>query len=169
MYLAGQQSVLCMRHAPRAELPHAEREEYTWAWPMAFAAMTAMSAVLLVMVMQKPNAQIVRRAVEKTVAMPMVATDVATRYRLNDLEEQYFKDSLILNWLSFQNVNNQKSSDADSSYSYPALLRQIIARGVDSWKPSGGGTVDSNTTITRPPTSRELMKQFLNQPGMSAG
>ena len=66
-------------------------------------------------------------------------------------------------WLSYRVPIIAKTSKRNPPYSNAALLRQILAKGVDSWKPSETGHIDGKSINTRPLTNRELMNQLLDQ------
>jgi hypothetical protein len=183
MFLAGQQSVLknCIGKGAECEaiLPSpigrgAGGEG--WVWPAAFTAMTAVAAALFVMLMLKsaPEAatDLSGTAKHTTLDTPLVLSVPATADYSNSARMralQIGENRSILGLAFLSGADDYIVGDADSKCSYPRLLNQILAYGVDSWQPSSAGISGNKTTVTRPQTRQEFMKQFLNQNGSGRG
>jgi hypothetical protein len=174
MFLAGQQSVMATTGTP----PSAERlvgrvggdegKKRPAAWPMAFAGMSVVAATLFVMLILRPG-QSDNKSIAKTSAphsIPVAESKETTAIAdSSDFDEQPRKARTYFDLAFFSGMDNRKVSEAESPYSNAALLRQILAKGVDSWKPTETGSYDVKPISTRPITNRELMNQLLDQAG----
>jgi hypothetical protein len=155
MFLAGQQSILPSTFGRGTQrVPGGEGGKRKWAWPSAFATMSAVATVLLAMVVYKPAPQVVDRAV-KQIASESTSNFAAQSYENTD----------ELNPILLSKAENGKFNSADSPNSYSVILNQIITKGVDSWKPNISKSYNAKQTISPPLTNRELMDQLLNQSG----
>ena len=170
IFLAGQESVAGGNARPAK---HAGR----WAWPGAFAAMTAVAAALLVMMLLRPEPQVEVRFV--TVPVKPAINDAAVPDRdfttspedgehlepLPGREEPLSRPrpgpsllaSVGLNWLQ---IYDQSQPPPEASY--PRLLEQILTRGLDSWSPPA--PTGSAGRQLAPVPYRELLDSLLDNP-----
>ena len=137
----------------------------TLAWPAAFAAMTVVAAALLVMLVVRPGSKDAENVVKYPASQSAPATDAKETTASNDYAEQPRKYRTYFDLAFLSGADNRKIGEADPSHSNAALLRQILAKGVDSWKPRETGAIDGKPIIARPLTNRELMNQLLDQFG----
>jgi hypothetical protein len=132
-----------------------------WAWPGAFAVMSTVAAALFLMLISRPQPGTVERTAKQTAANTSLA-DSTIEY--SDVDQTRANRS-IFSLALLSAPNNRESDGTDSTYSYTRLLNQIIAKGVDSWRPEAAGYYDNKQIVTRPQTSREMMNQLLDQFG----
>ncbi|MGW8257488.1 MAG: hypothetical protein ACWGMZ_08390 [Thermoguttaceae bacterium] len=175
MFLAGQQSILPSPDQSTRLRPvpvGARREaggEGTF-WKAGFAAMTAVATVLLVIVLRSPSERLDPQKIEKPSVRSIVSRDAPMeRRRLAELNQENYNDIIASNFPLLKYFAKGKQEPSGPSRSYPALLRQVLAHGIDSWQPETSGAVDIKATNTRPQTSREILKQYLARPDMFAG
>jgi hypothetical protein len=168
LFLAGQQSVLPSTDQPSVGARRGvggEGKKRLGAWPAAFAVMSVVAAALLVMLIVRPGSKDAENVVKYPASQSALATDAKETTLSNDYAEQPRKYRTYFDLAFLSGPDNRKISEAESSHSNAALLRQILAKGVDSWKPREMGAIGEKPIITRPLTNRELMNQLLNQPG----
>ncbi|MGD0516569.1 MAG: hypothetical protein ABSA26_03455 [Thermoguttaceae bacterium] len=135
------------------------------AWPAAFATMTVVAAALLAMLIVRPATKDAENVVIYPASQSAPATDAKETTLSNDYAEQPRNNRTYFDLAFLSGTDNRKISEAESPHSNAALLRQILAKGVDSWKPSETGAIGGKPIIARPITNRELLDQLLNQPG----
>jgi hypothetical protein len=152
MFLAGQQSIL---PSPLGRRAGGEGGSRAWAWPSAFAAMSAVAAILLAMVIYQPAPQAVDRVVGQ------IDSKTTSHYTA----QQSIENPNELNPILLSKAENGKFNTADSPNSYSVILNQIITKGVDSWKPKMSESTNTKRINSPPLTNRELMDQLLNQSG----
>ncbi|MGD0384265.1 MAG: hypothetical protein ABSA77_12140, partial [Thermoguttaceae bacterium] len=155
MFLAGQQSIL-IASKQKSPLPTNLRfvpgdgqgeggtiarpiRSRTLAWPAAFAAMTVVAAALLVMLVVRPGSKDAENVVKYPASQSALATDAQETTASNDYTEQPRKYRTYFDLAFLSGADNRKIGEADPSHSNAALLRQILAKGVDSWKPRETG------------------------------
>jgi hypothetical protein len=136
-----------------------------WAWPSAFAAMSAVAATLLVALLVRPGAQVVERIVKEPVPgtrSPEGSLLAEDHSRLGRNEAQP------------QRPDAQEAGAAPRPISlsgpprirpagdpYHELLERVLDHGLDAWKaPAGGVTV----TAAAPVTYRGLLETLLESP-----
>ena len=160
----GQQSMT----GKKVRLPDAllsAQSKRTWAWPAAFAGMSVVAATFFVMLISRPGSGGIENIVQTSA--PQAAPEAAAQEMTDtsDYTEQPRKYFSYFDMAFLSGADNRKTGEVESSYSNAVLLRQILAKGVDSWKPSETGAIDGKSINTRPLTNRELMKQLLDQAG----
>jgi hypothetical protein len=160
MFLAGQQSVLPSTFGRGAG---GEGKKRFWAWPAAFAGMSVVAATLFVMLISRPGSGGVENVVRTSAPQAVPEDAVQEITDTSDYAEPPRKYISYFDLAFLSGGENRKNSEAESPYPNASLLRQILAKGVDSWKPSEMGHIDGETINTRPLTNRELMKQLLDQ------
>jgi hypothetical protein len=167
MFLAGQQSAL-VEHTlsiTAGQASSGTQGKRTWAWPAAFVGMSVVAATLFVMLISRPGSGGVESVVQTSA--PQAAHEAAAQETTDssDYAEEPRKYLSYFDLAFLSGGDNRRISEAESSYSNAALLRQILAKGVDSWKPMESGTINGKPIIDRPLTNRELMNQLLDQFG----
>ena len=162
MYLAGQESA--------TKRP---RRWTTLAWPTAFTVMTATAAVLLVMLVIRPQPEVVERIVrveapvQQTVpqasppAFPEQLPGVATsapevETAIASASDSHYHKTLPTNpnsafgmlasVFSKRNRLSNKSAFDRRQPSYRELRKQILAKGIESWPVSKSGRTQSKNT-----------------------
>jgi hypothetical protein len=168
MFLAGQQSALAEHtlSITAGQSSSGTQSKRTWAWPAAFAGMSAVAAALFVLLIFKPSMSGVENIVR--ISAPQAAPEAAAQ-EMTDSSDNADRPrgySKYFNLAFLSGMNNSKTNRAGSQYSNAALLRQILAKGVDSWQPMETGDIDGKSIITRPLTNRELMNQLIDQVGV---
>jgi hypothetical protein len=172
MFLAGQQSIESARsNLPSPigrgtqRVPGGEGKRRLGTWPAAFAAMTVVAAALLVMLISRPGSKDSENIVKYPALPSAPAIDAKETALSNDYAEQTGKYRTYFDLAFLLGTDNRKTGEAELPQSNAALLRQILAKGVDSWKPMETGAIGGRPIIARPLTNRELLNEFLNQPG----
>ncbi|MGA2061959.1 MAG: hypothetical protein ABSG67_15850 [Thermoguttaceae bacterium] len=164
MFLAGQQSVSASHaHITAGQASSGARGRRNWAWPAAFAGMSVVAATFFVMLISRPGSGSVENIVQTSTRQSAPAIESQETTDSSDYAEQPRKYLTYLDPAFLSGGENRRISEAESPYSNAALLRQILAKGVDSWQPRETGSIDGKPTITRPLTNRELMNQLLDE------
>ncbi len=172
MFLAGRQSVFPSTGTDRRlvgrgtqRVPGGEGKKRFGAWPAAFAGMSVVAATLLVMLISRLGSKDTDNIVKNQASQSALATEAQETTDASDYAEQPRKYRTYFDLAFLSGTDNHRFDESDSPYSNAALLRQILAKGVDSWKPRETGAIDRKPVITRPLTNRELMNQLLDQAG----
>jgi hypothetical protein len=164
MFLAGQQSMT----GKKVRLPDTmlrSQSKRTWAWPAAFSGMSVVAATLLVMLISRPGSRNIENIANYTAPQSAPATESNETTDSSDYADRSSEYLTYFALAFLSGTDNRKIKGAESQYSNAVLLRQILAKGVDSWKPSETGHIDGKPINTRPLTNRELMNQLLDQAG----
>jgi len=153
MFLAGQASVA--RRGQDGAVRAAR-----WAWPSAFAAMSAVAASLLVALLVRPETGSGDRIahVSAPVRPPAEKPAAADRTPASSLQPP---DS------SLQTPDSRLSAHVQATSlrfppprdSYHELLARVLDRGLDAWKPPAGS--GATVPAAAPATYRELLETLL--------
>jgi len=138
-----------MAPAPTTSVRVAPARGTRWAWPSAFAAMSAVAAALLAMLVVRPAPQVVERIVET----PVPGVRSPERTGLPDEREHFVRSTEYA-------VLSTPPRLAPAGDAYHELLERVLARGLDAWKPPAGGGV--TVTAATPATYWELMETLLD-------
>jgi hypothetical protein len=135
-----------------------------WAWPSAFTAMSAVAAMLLIMLLYKHGPMDPERAIKQPSASESsLANDADSKSDNGNFmgRSRFNSDYFNIPFLSW--MNNSSLNDSDSPYANATMLRGMLKNGTDSWKPQLTGSYNTKSDNSRPPTNRELMNQYLEQ------
>lgn len=156
VFLAGQASV-------RAPAAGRWAKAAGWAWPTAFAGMTATAATLLVMLLVRPEPQVVERV--RIVRVPVEA-QVEEAPRWSDGQDAPPTQSPFADRL-FASSRTGPSLPPDwsrfgSRAEYLEMFQRMLAQGADPWRrplPVSGRADEGADT---PPPYREWLKTMLD-------
>jgi hypothetical protein len=152
-----------------------------WAWPAAFSAMSTVAAALLVMLLIRPQPQVVERTSQppKTVpaASAMVETTGARRGAAEPAEQEPALSTQRQQWSAsgwmapagepawdqfarlrwrHQRPGNLAAADAE-------LLDHLLAASSEVRAPPAAASVAFNDSRKSPPSYRELLEQMLRE------
>lgn len=181
IFLAGQQSVVAgagrTGTVPISLRDNRDSPRVRWAWPAAFAAMTAVAAALLVMVFRfepQVEVRVVKVPVERTGNGKLVPGPEAPRPpsegpRLGPLPEgpePSPRPAAGSGLLALVGLDWEQLYDRDrfgSETSYPGLRDRVLREGVDSWP--GPSPVADVKPASAPLPYRKLLNRVLGSPG----
>ena len=147
------------RNMPTTSVGAAPARGARWAWPSAFAAMSAVAATLLVALLVRPETSRDRIAhVSAPVRPPAEKPAAADRTPASSLQPP---DS------SLQTPDSRLSAHVQATSlrfppprdSYHELLARVLDRGLDAWKPPAGS--GATVPAAAPATYRELLETLL--------
>jgi hypothetical protein len=141
MFLAGQASV---------RVTDGGRPQRRWPWPAAFSAMTAVAAGLLVMMLARPEPQVVQRIVR--VPMPPRA-DTAATAASSALPE-------LLPTARRKETESGRQMPNAPPAAYLELRDRVLALGWDSWSTPASSSGDGGEPP--PASNRELLNYLLH-------
>jgi hypothetical protein len=132
-----------------------------WAWPAALSTMTAIAAILLVMLVTRSEPQIAVQEDKQGTAIP--ASSVVQRQANpasleNGLASGY--------WLAMGDAPRPPRSSGTDEMCYLTLRDQVLRDGVESWKSPVSPAVRSAMTTESPLNYRELLDRLLEQQGL---
>ena len=153
MFLAGQASVV---HRGQDGAERAAR----WAWPSAFAAMSAVAASLLVALLVRPETGSGDRIAHVSAPLPPSAEKPAVADGTPS-SIVHPPDSILRTPDSRLTVHVQATSlrFPPPRDSYHELLARVLDRGLDAWKPPAGS--GATVPAAAPATYRELLETLL--------
>lgn len=172
MFLAGQASA--------AARPERCRAWTRWLWPAAFSAMTAVAAMLLVMLVVQPG-QIARHGADRTALAPAPSAEAKTAQDAGAASMQLSpekraepspddearpgaQDSLLSLILSpFTPPIGPRAEPSPAHHSYPELRDLVLARGLDSWQSPTAPAGEGRERVEAPLSYRELLDSLLEQ------
>jgi hypothetical protein len=124
MYLAGRAATFAAASPPRVSS--------RWAWPAAFGAMTAVAAVLLLMVVSRPHAEVAHRVEETGVQQKQEGSEEdEASGRPSDVEQRHGAPRTIWHGLVDEDV---EPLHPDTPYFRER--DRILALGSDPWTPA---------------------------------
>jgi len=146
MFLAGQASVAPADRAmgPVAQPPSAVQElpgdsaqpgvavPRRWAWPTAFAAMTAVAASLLIMLLTQPSSEVVERPAQRRAAAPQNALAGAAQPGEGE-PRAAAQDSPALGSMAGVEPQRRPRLHEGGGATYLRLRDQVLHDGVESW------------------------------------
>lgn len=142
MYLAGQASVAPARsHLMRS---HSTRR---WAWPAAFAGMTAVAASLLAAIAMQPEPQIIERVVQVPFAVPYEPPEQPPRKTASAA-------SLA------PAVDAARQTGRESFARYLDLRGRVLAMGVEGW---ASEAPSSGEEASPPAEYHQMLNRLLNE------
>ena len=141
------------RNMPTTSVGMAPSRGARWAWPSAFAAMSAVAASLLVALLVRPETGSGNRIADASTPgqPPPENASVPGRTPASGLQTP---DSGLSTYPEGTALRFPRSRD-----SYHELLARVLDRGLDAWKPPAGSGV--TVTAAAPATYRELLETFL--------
>ena len=168
MFLAGQESV---ERRPRRWM--------TLAWPTAFTAMTGVAAVLLVLLVSRPQSEVVERIVRVEVPVqvddpthatpdePATETAIASATEDGQPTTHSTNDGYVHGLLASLFFNRSSATDrilpTGRQLSYQELRDHLIDNGIDSWPMQTPAR--PHRTSQEPITREELMQSLLSENG----
>jgi len=169
IFLAGQQSIAAKEIRP-ATLAR------RWAWPAAFAAMTTVAATLAIMLLIEPRPQVVVRYVEVPIetppseAIPSESIEPRPTNEPSSPSPQQIERPPLPRptggglWASLESPKffDGSRDRPNGTRAHPRLVQQILAEGLDCWKPPRGTPSQNTRSAPAPAPYRELLKRFLN-------
>jgi len=148
------------RNMPTTSVGVAPARGARWAWPSAFAAMSAVAASLLVALLVRPETGSGNRIADASAPgqPPAERAAVPDRTPASSLQPPdsglRTPDSVLSTHPEGTALRFPPSRD-----SYHELLARVLDRGLDAWKPPAGSGV--TVTAAAPATYRELLETFL--------
>ena len=166
MFLAGQASAEPKTSHPPVQA-QATRRRAGWAWPAAFATMTAIAAALLVALAIRPAPQVVERIVEKVAMAPAVPQVPAAAIAEDPVEPDTRINSPAMaaalpGWLAW-GIFPQPAVNTKQEPSYMELRNQVLSHGLNSWEPRASASAAAGRAEEEPVSSREQLKRWLEQ------
>jgi hypothetical protein len=124
-----------------------------WAWPASLAAMTSVAAMLLIMVVARPESPM-------SLASSSVVEERAVRASLEEGRASEFG-------LAMANVSQLSPVSGTDNGPYMTLRNQVLAHGAESWKLPVSAVDGATSEVESPLTYREQLQRLLEQQGLS--
>ncbi len=131
-----------------------------WVWPTALTTMTAIAAVLLVMLVTHSERQVAVQggnqghATRASSIVQLQANPVAPEKRSRE------------DWLAMGSVPHARQDSDTDETSYLTLRDQVLRDGVESWKIPVSAVVTTARTTESPLSYREQLDRLLKQQGL---
>ena len=132
-----------------------------WAWPAALSTMTALAAILLVMLVARWQPQIAAQGTKQGTAAPASAIVQGHANPAGPEKRQMPGD-----WLAMGNVPRPPQGSGTEEMPYLALRDQVLRDGVESWKSPVSPVVTTTRTTEAPLSYREQLDRLLKQEGV---
>ncbi len=153
MYLAGQAAVqqssqeceLAVDQSHQVDVVGSPRAR--WGWPVAFSAMTAVAAALLVALLNRPEPQMIERIVRVPIEVPRTVVETAGAREQADC---FAEDTAPIQ-------TSKRRPVADDSYL--RLRDRALALGIDSWMDAA--PTPAPASVEAPASYRELRDSLL--------
>ena len=126
-----------------------------WAWPAAFSTVTAVAAILLVMLTTRTQPQMAERGNEQGVA----PTASSSADKMEAARELGFG-------LAAENASWRPSASDTGEMSYLKLRDQVLRDGVESWKSPASAVVTTTQAPETPLSYRQQLDLLLKQQGL---
>jgi hypothetical protein len=131
-----------------------------WVWPAALSTMTAVAAILLVMLVTRSERQVAVQEVKQGAVTP-ASSVVQVQANPAAPEKRLPED-----WFAIGSVPRApQGSDAEET-SYLTLRDQVLRDGVESWKFPVSAVVTTGRTTESPLSYREQLDRLLKQQGL---
>ncbi len=135
-----------------------------WSWPAVAAAMTSVAAVLLAVLVTRPEARVALGVAKES--RPPVAAPAQGAVEEQDTATALETRRASEDWLAMKNVSRVPLAGGADNMPYVTLRDQVLAYGVESWKIPVAAVGTSNA-MEVPLSYREQLNRLLEQQGLS--
>jgi hypothetical protein len=143
-------------------VPFLARSRRRWIWPAVAATMTAMAALLLLMLTVHPAPQIASKGEEHGVTTPLISVVREQTYPVFSGSQRMPEP-----WYGIGNWSRSPIVSGSETISYLNLREQTLRFGVESWETPVLAIVAPTSAMEAPLSSRQLLDRLLKQQGLS--